>query len=68
MQDASFIVGDACGGEQAGVLGLLDRRAHNGDDVGVARDRAVDKGERVEGEAGDKGTAETEERSDTSVG
>ena len=60
MQDASFVVGDACGSEQAGVLGLLDRRTHNGDDVGVARDRTVDEGERVEREARDKSTAEAE--------
>ena len=60
VQDASLVVGDACSGEQAGVLGLLDRRAHNWDDVGVARNRAVYEGERVEGEAGDKSTSETE--------
>ena len=60
VQDATFVVSDACGSEQAGLLGLLDRRAHNGDDVGVARDRSVYKGERVEGEARDESTAEAE--------
>ncbi len=60
VQDATFVVSDACGSEQAGLLGLLDRRAHNGDDVGVARDRSVYEGERVEGEARDESTAEAE--------
>ncbi len=39
----------------------LDGQTHNRYDVGVARDRAVDELERIEGEAGDQGTAEAKE-------
>ena len=41
LQDLAFVGGNACGGEESSVLGLLDRGAHHWDDVG---ERTVDKG------------------------